>query len=115
VRGVELGDHFAEDVVQVGAVCNERHQRTVLLAESFPVVAVHVLGVEEIAVAPPDLGKDLGPLLLRNAIHNESGGRNSLGIGFALGLDVVKFVVAFEANQNLLAVAGNREALKVFS
>ena len=46
----------------------------ILLAKGVPVIAVHVLRVEEIAVTAPYFVEHLGPLLLRHAIHQKVGG-----------------------------------------
>ena len=53
-------------------------ERRVLLAQRLPVVAVHVLDVEPVAVAAPDLVEDLVPLLDRDAVDHEPGGGDGL-------------------------------------
>jgi hypothetical protein len=74
----QLGDHLGDEVVQVRAVGHVGQERPVLLAQRLPVVAVHVLHVEEVAVATPDLVEDLGPLVGGNAVHVHAPGGDGL-------------------------------------
>ena len=60
---VELGDHFAEDIVEVAAVRDVGEEGAVLAPECVPVVAMEVGDVEVVAVFAPDLGEDLRPFL----------------------------------------------------
>jgi hypothetical protein len=62
VAGVQLADHLADDVGQVGAVVDVVHQRRVLGAYGRPVHAVHVGREEEVAHLPPRLVEHLVPL-----------------------------------------------------
>ena len=64
VADVQLGDHLADDVGQVGAVrstVGDERRRTGRL-HRLPVDAVHLLVVEEVAHLPPALAVDLLPL-----------------------------------------------------
>ena len=74
VRDLKLGDHVADQVVQIGAVLDVGQERPVTDAEIVPVVPVEVFDVEEVAEPPPDLVEDLHPFGLGIPVGLESGG-----------------------------------------
>ena len=111
VRDAEFRDHFTDDVVEIGAMSNVINKRAILVAQRVPIIAVHILDVEEIAVTSHNFVEDFDPLLLWNAVHHEAVGGNILRAGFAFGLEVVKFESAPVAHQDFLAVLGNVEAV----
>ena len=47
------------------------NERAVLVAQGIPIVAVHILDVEEIAITAHDFVEDFHPLLLRNTVHQQ--------------------------------------------
>ncbi len=59
---VQFADELADEVGEIVAVIHERDERGVLVAHRFPIDAVHVRRVEEIAHLPPALEVDLVPL-----------------------------------------------------
>ena len=62
MAGVQLADHFADDVSQVGAVVDVLDHRGVLLSDRSPIQSVHVRVVEVVALCAPRLLEDLRPL-----------------------------------------------------
>ena len=79
MRVTQFRHHFAENVIQIGAVRHVIHQRTVLVAERVPVVSVHVFGIEEVPIAPVDLVEHLDPFLVRNPVDHQPVGGDGLG------------------------------------
>ena len=63
-------------------------QRPVAVAQRLPVVAVHVLDVEEVAEPPPDLVEDLRPFLGRHAVDHQPAGGHRGGVAAARRVDV---------------------------
>ena len=61
VTRLELSDHLAEDEVELAAVADTADPGAVALAQLPPVVAVHALVVEEVAVDPPAVVEHLPP------------------------------------------------------
>src|SRR5258708_8992062 len=114
VRGAEFGGHFSQNIIEIGAVSDERDQRRVLFAESVTIVTVHILGVVESAIAAPDFMEAFRPFLLRNAAHKKVGGGDGFRIGFAFGLHIVELEVVFGTCEDFLAVVGDDEAAEAF-
>ena len=83
VRSVQLGDHLADDVVQVAAVGHPGKQRLIALSDRGPVGAAHFRVPVEVALQPPRLAQDLFPLLLRIG-QNLHGGRVQLAVSHFL-------------------------------
>ena len=114
VADVELGDELREDVGQVGAVSDVLEPGAVLLPQGLPVIAVHVLHVEEVAEAPPGLVIDLAPLLGGDAVHVEVLGGHGLLVG-ALGFGLDQLIAPSGAlpgpGQDLRAVLAEGPAL----
>ena len=80
VTDIELGDHLADDVVQVRAMPHMREPRAIAFPNRVPVVSMHVLRVEEIPVAPPHLVEDRFPFFRGHEIQLHLRRRHSLGI-----------------------------------
>ena len=79
-------------------------ERAIAVSEGLPVVAVEVFDIEEVAIAPPDLVEDLGPLLRRHAVDGEIGGGDRLLAVLALGRGVVEVERRPLLHQHLRAV-----------
>src|SRR5438477_5446318 len=90
------------------------YQRGVLLAQSVPVITVHIFGIEKIAVAAPNFIEYFRPFLLGHAIDQKIGGGNDFGACFAFGLVIKEFIVAFEADHDFLAVIRNVVGANIF-
>ena len=105
----QLGNHFGDDVVQIGTMCHRIHQRCVLVAQFAPIVAVHVGDVEEVAVTTPHLGKYLMPLLRRHAAGGQPGQRYRFRL-LALAHLVVFELLGGELRQHVFAVRRQRPA-----
>jgi hypothetical protein len=74
---------------------------------------VHVLGVEEVAVAPPHLVEDVLPLVLRDPIHHDPGRRDLLRV-LRRRNGVVERIRALGRDEDLLSILRDREAPRVF-
>ena len=104
----QLGDHLADQVVQIRAMRDMRQPRLILSLQTLPVVAVHVLHVEEVAEASPDFVEDLRPFFRRHAVDPQTRGGDVFGRVLALGTDVVQLVASVVSDQDLGAVLGQR-------
>src|SRR5579859_272757 len=114
VGDAEFGDKFAEDVIQIGAMGDEVHQRAVLRQQRVPVVAVHVFDVEEVAVTAADFVVHFDPLFVGHAINHEVGGGNGFGTGLPFRLGIEELEAGFVADDDFAAVRGNIESLNLF-
>ena len=94
VADVELGHHLAQHVVEVGAVGDVGQERPVALADRLPVVAVHVLDVEEVAVAAPGLVEELRATPRPGTRSTIEALRGDGLLLLGLGLDVVEVVLS---------------------
>ena len=108
VADVQLGHHLADHVVQVRPVGDVVEPGAVLLAQGRPVVAVHVVDVEEVAEPPPHFVEDLHPLVGRHPVHHQPRRRDRLRV--ALPRRGVQLVAPPDGDQHLLAVARHRVA-----
>src|SRR5262249_15873116 len=112
MRVAEFADHLAEQVVEVRAIADVLEFGLVLRAQSLPVVAVHVGGVEVVAIAAPYLAEYLGVLLARIARERESRRVDALAI-LAVAVDVVHLVAVAVLHQHLFAIVGELRAVDV--
>src|SRR5262249_21443731 len=80
----ELRDHLAYYVVEIGTMGYVLQQWLVLLAQSNPVVAMHVRYVEIVAIASPDFVEDLLPFLRRHAVVHKPANRHRFLVAIAL-------------------------------
>ena len=69
----QLGDHLGNHIIEIGAMPDMVDQRFIFAAQLFPVIAVHVRDVKIVPVAPPNLAKNLVPLLGRDARGQQAG------------------------------------------
>ena len=72
VTVVQLADQLADEISEIVAMIHERQQRGVLVAHRFPIDAVHVRRVEEVAHLPPGFEVDLLPLGVAIELHVET-------------------------------------------
>ena len=69
MRGAQLGDHFAHQVIQIAAVCHPWQESFVTRADLFPIVAGHVGIPVEVALDPPGFVEHFAPFLARVDLH----------------------------------------------
>src|SRR6202030_2382291 len=65
MRGAELGDHLADDVIQIAAMSDPGQQGFVAVADLLPVVASHGGIPVEITLDAPGFVEDLLPFFAR--------------------------------------------------
>ena len=73
VAVVQLTDQLADEIGEIVAMIHERQQRGIFVAHRFPIDAVHVRRVEEVAHLPPAFVVDLIPLGVSIELHVEPG------------------------------------------
>ena len=83
----------------------------VLAPERLPIVAVHVLHVEEVPVAPPHFVKDLLPFLHRHPLHLQVRRGHGLLPLRAVRRGVEQLELALRADKQFRAVVGDGVAL----
>ena len=72
MRGVELGDHFADDIIEVAPVRDPGQERLVSLADRRPVGPAHAGVPVEVTLDSPGLAQELRPLFLWIGAHLHS-------------------------------------------
>src|SRR5262249_35436057 len=68
--------HLCDYVIQVRSMGDVLQERLILLAQSYPVIAVHVRNIEPVAIAAPDFIENLVPFFGRYAIDYQAGSRD---------------------------------------
>src|SRR5208283_5693112 len=90
-----------------------RKKLTVASADRFPIVAMHVRRVEEVAVATPNFIEDLGPFFGGYAFRHEARGGDSFLRGGASGRGIVDAEALGLANEHSRAVPRKNKAIQV--
>ena len=104
---VQLRNHLADDVGQVGAVRDVFDQRLVLLPDRGPIDAVQARVVKEVAHLPPALAEHLLPLGLAVEVHLQPRDVQRLAERDGRAGQVDDRVLAVLRDEHLLPVGGN--------
>ena len=111
VAVVQLTDQLADEIGEIVAVIHERNQRGILVAHRFPIDAVHVRRVKEIAHVPPGFVVDLVPLGVAIELHVEAGELQLVVLGLELVLGQIDDgVILLDLDQHLLAVGSDLDS-----